>query len=319
MISFSGEDCAQFNQTIGTSHQFSNALTTYGSMFTVRTNIHQIVVTSLDIFVQTFNPIIFEVFTKFGPYHGYESKREAWSKIASGKIIGEGPSRVTNIPRDSFNSVSIPKNSMQSFYVSINIPELINDDGTKGNVTKIQNNFIEISEGLKIHSLPFCGDKNQLIPTSWQGSISFQLVAPCEHIDDSKYSSPTNVPEQITIQSQSKVTNRFSTPDYHTEQSTPIMSPLINDPMANDGVFIQHDMMNFETTEIVLNLAIDHEKSYKKKFILNEMGAHMQLRLETFLKSETSPFYDNVDDIPYILHPIICRYRYDLTNSGTCM
>jgi hypothetical protein len=91
-----------------------------GNMFIVQAHQEPITIFSFDIHTYSKDPELeVVIYTRFGSFWGYETSADGWTKICDTFIQGLGTPNATPIPASAIEEVTIQRDDMQSFYVTL--------------------------------------------------------------------------------------------------------------------------------------------------------------------------------------------------------
>jgi len=176
---------------------------TKGVMFDVMTW-DEIQVTSLDLHISTTSDVFYEIYTKAGTHVEHEKSVYLWSIVSSGKIQGRGEFVKTPIPQESFLAVTIPRNSVQSFYVTLTTSDLRYSSGIiKGN--DYINADLLIQGGVVVSEYPF--GFSTMEPCIWNGAIHYTTAI---RSDVNLINDPTNIPSVMPSLNQEELRRKRS-------------------------------------------------------------------------------------------------------------
>ena len=310
-------NCTKANLTLATDSQFFGTSMNYGNMFVIKSKLDSIVIKSLDIIIGSEHSVAFEIFTKSGPYYGHETIQDEWTKIAFGEVIGKGSSQATSIPTNLFEPVSVDQASVQSFYVSLNVPALVYDEGESEGIPFVYDEYMDILEGNALNASPFSAGRI-ISPTRWQGNIHFDAFGKCVVNIGSSLSSldSTSVkrsepPSQILSSSptmQPILTNVIT--------GTPSLTPIVQERTMIPTYISLNDQFNYITTVMVLNVAADTEKIMQESKLFDIVKGQVDQNLNTLLQNNPSLISGSPESIPFKLFPTECRPRYISRNSN---
>jgi len=165
----------------------------YGNIFAVRTKLGgpPVRVTSLDFYTDRTYQVTYEVWTLDGPYDSNSLiDQGVWTQIAGGKVMGQGSSRPTPIPEESFIPVDVEGNGgFRSFYITLTTPDIRYRTGagtSDGQLTYVDSSVLSIYEGLGVILYPKPTDiVNFMKPRNFLGDIHYSSAETC---------APTPVP-----------------------------------------------------------------------------------------------------------------------------
>ena len=159
----------------------------YGNMFAVRTKSGgpPVRITSLDFYTDRTYEVTYEVWTLDGPYDGNSlTDPGLWTRIAGGKVMGQGRTRPTPIPENNFVPVDVEGNGgFRSFYVTLTTPDIRYRTGagtSDGQLTYADSSELTIYEGLGVILYPKPTDLvNFKKPRNFLGNIHYTSAETC--------------------------------------------------------------------------------------------------------------------------------------------
>lgn len=111
------------NQQIETTYQ--GGTSEYGCFFEVRA-LQNLVIRSLQVRIsQRQVTVEVKVWTKLDTYVGFESDERYWKEVADVMVYAKGPDSLTPIPQENFYAVTVPAQSIQSFYITLRTSDMI--------------------------------------------------------------------------------------------------------------------------------------------------------------------------------------------------
>lgn len=140
-----------------------------GNMFDVSAKT-DITVVGMRLNIATTNEVSFQLWTKNGTYVGYEKNPAAWTKIATGSILGNGLGQQSPI-HSGFDAISIGQGVTQAFYVTLTVELMRYTDG-QGLDEAGSNSDLTISKGVG-KSYPFATTYDDRV---WNGVLSYVLA-----------------------------------------------------------------------------------------------------------------------------------------------
>jgi hypothetical protein len=170
----------------------------YGNIFEVRTKSkgETVLVTGFEIYTSSIERVTYQVWTKEGPWRGFEGQRGKFTKIAQGQVKGKGECdetraencQFTLIPFEEFKSVPITGDGgSRSFYVTLNTRDIVYSRGSSTDIDTFNiqqdNQDIEIYEGGSVLMFPFTEATDPILhyrtPRGFLGRIYYERN-PCE-------------------------------------------------------------------------------------------------------------------------------------------
>eukprot|EP00559_Dactyliosolen_fragilissimus_P004589 CAMPEP_0184859064 /NCGR_PEP_ID=MMETSP0580-20130426/4093_1 /TAXON_ID=1118495 /ORGANISM="Dactyliosolen fragilissimus" /LENGTH=1298 /DNA_ID=CAMNT_0027355503 /DNA_START=285 /DNA_END=4181 /DNA_ORIENTATION=- len=186
---------------------FTGELGSYGNMFDIVSGREPIIIFSLDIHLRSNGEnkgqSKVKVFTKTGTHIGYEngSKLENWRLICSTVVTPEGFYKRTHIPEESFEPVTVSAKSIQSFYVTVDTPDLRYTRGTRTSDPFASNSDITILQGTGISKF----FENSWAPRVFNGFVRYSTI-----LSDRNVTKATSGSEYIpSINENNKLTTTF--------------------------------------------------------------------------------------------------------------
>jgi len=145
-----------------------------GNMFDIVTT-KTIDITNLDIHTVSTSTVNVEVWIKSGSYLGYEADQDAWTKVASVAVQGQGIRNRTPLPLDAFEEpIRVIASQRQAFYVTLTTPDIrYTADGAVGQAyAHADSDDIKffVGAGLKY------AFGEAYSPRVWNGVLTYEIV-----------------------------------------------------------------------------------------------------------------------------------------------
>lgn len=300
----SGGNCSpRLNKKFSTDLIFSDKQ--YGNMFSIQVKEYALVVTSIDVLVETLELFSFRIWTKEGSFKMNENKVHKWTLIASGQLEGKGPTRFTFIPAGYFESVNLEPNSVQSFYVASDTPVLLYEHSiSAGFVNSEQtttethhsyssgpfNKYINILESNAALQFPFGDDFAQNV--LWKGIVNFKTMNSCANHHpqgsngggDGLFYPPVGVTPSSSSSSSESVPTTTPKFNYHDQTSSPHLSGAFAPKGGNSE--------SNPSVNIVLETTIEHPGRLAYERLNTSVGVSIKDSLELLLLDESSRLFD---------------------------
>mmetsp|Transcript_35005 Transcript_35005/g.42822 ORF Transcript_35005/g.42822 Transcript_35005/m.42822 type:complete len:146 (+) Transcript_35005:1-438(+) len=100
-----------------------------------------------DIHTRSKTTVNVEIYTKEGSHKGFETNKMAWTQICKTSVMGQGLNNVTIVPSKVTSPVVIPRNSLHSFYITLDTPDLRYTFGVKYGSVFLENDDLIVYEG----------------------------------------------------------------------------------------------------------------------------------------------------------------------------
>jgi len=150
----------------------------FGNIFTVVAKESGVRVLSIDIHTKSTDTVDVEVWTRSGTYDGYTENMNGWVNVARVSVLGQGADSVTSIPQNSFESVDIYPDQIQSFYVTLKSTDILYTNGdTQSTVDKRPvgtDHALTIYEGLGVGSYPLSSNTPTYLRRIFNGNIYYE-------------------------------------------------------------------------------------------------------------------------------------------------
>lgn len=247
----------------------------YGNMFDIETKSKAIEIYQLEFYTDVTEDVNFRVWTKSGSYLGCESSEELWREVANGTTKGLGSLSTTPIPKEMFTPVLVGDNSIQSFIVTLDSPDIRYSSPSRGGLLR-DNEHISLYVGNGVAQFPPFHEKGTYFsPRSWNGSINYSFIDVCSEI-------PSHVPSQ----SPTKRPSVEPTP-IPTSQPTrkPTITPTITPSMtAREKTEYPTYWIQTKETTVTYSFILEHDPSILD-FLFNDVS---QIITETLQNVFTS-------------------------------
>jgi hypothetical protein len=153
------------HQQLETTYQ--GGTSAYGCYFEVRA-LQNLVIRSLQVRINQLHATAeIMVWTKSDTYVGYESDKKYWKMVADIMVDAQGPDTLTPIPRNTFYAVTVPAQSIQSFYITLRTSDMIltQDDTRQRGDVFVNNTDIQLLVGDGIDGYNnFLGFQHSILP-----------------------------------------------------------------------------------------------------------------------------------------------------------
>lgn len=162
----------------------------HGTMFSISSNRH-IIIQSIDIFSTMVGLYRAKVMTKAGDYEGYgasssDDDDDSWNIVYNNYNSFKGPEEYTTLKLNNGNGVSIPQDTMASFYILPDESMIRCTEGT-GMVGEVltNDNVLEIYQGIELNEKGGAAmvlvegdgiDDGDVRPLAFRGAINYSVV-----------------------------------------------------------------------------------------------------------------------------------------------
>jgi len=300
---FDDSQCYVDNQIVSTDYSLESENFNYGNMFVIRTKHDSVVITSFGILVNTLGPFFFEIYTKTGSYYGFEYESDAWTKVSSGHIFGQGVSQITTIPKNLVTPVTIRSNSNQAFYISINIDALAYENGMREGSAYTYNKYMDILEGNIVTSFSFSGGKIGR-PVRWQGIVHFDVSISCSKYINSAKFTPSPTPMKV----------KYEEGNGNTKMELPGSTSHTSFSPSNEV----YDVKEHVTTETVLKAALTHGRSESPSEIIDNIKFNMRENMQVLLMKNKTNLHRGSTYGTFFVEEIHGEFMSSIENTGEC-
>jgi len=254
-----------------TSDEFSPELLhntgSFGNLFEVQTKDNPVNITEIALSTDLDTNITYHVWTKAGTYGNDVLDEGSWTKIAEGWTIAQGRDQPTPIPVESFTSVRIESNQMQSFIVMLDTPDILYNFGRMEGITAEEHEDLIMYEGKGVASFPpFFEESRFFAPRVFTGVMKYVVEKPCEE--------PSLMPSfKPSISPSSNPTVLPSTP-------MPTMLSSVNPtlgPMVTQVEFMYLFAVGFDEVVFVYLALQETTESVLEEFLNGERGGNSMI------------------------------------------